>query len=528
MKLTNDTRGVSEVVGAILVFGVLVALLAVMQTQAIPAANEQVEYNHNQEVQGDLVQFQTAASRTAAQGTTESVGIRMGTTYPSRLLFFNPRNPSGNIRTVGNQSAKIENIEATDGTISKYIDGDMTNLETKRVEYEPNYNEYRSSPTTVLEYGFIYDDYGNDSVIEDPGSIINGNSINLMFFGGNLSRSQGGSLSLNARPTSAPARTVTVQPKNQTQNVTIQLPTGLPPEQWENILSDEIQNGNVEQIRDGPGSTVILVLDGDVNRYTIRTPKIGVGSSVAQPEPAYVIGVDGTVGTVPRDSVRDITFEVRDKYNNPVRGEQLNVSLETGAQGDITENSIRTDNEGQATVRYESPDISSTPQTEDIKVSFARDPANSSSNFNSAVNPEDFTFEITIVDRELPTGDAVVSTINVDGASCRTTSDGGLLGTTLLGSEATELNISWTASIDGSEGELRSANIEMIDQDNGQLASSTYYNLDGDSAGESLTMMDRRKNDNSCDKNYKVIITATSEGNRIDSAEDTISSGDIN
>ena len=57
LNFDSDERGVSEVLGAILVFGILVVLLATIQTQAIPAANEQVEFNHNQEVQSDLVGF---------------------------------------------------------------------------------------------------------------------------------------------------------------------------------------------------------------------------------------------------------------------------------------------------------------------------------------------------------------------------------------------------------------------------------------------------------------------------------------
>ncbi|MEF8806803.1 hypothetical protein [Natronomonas sp.] len=148
-------------------FGVLIALLAVMQTQAIPAANEQVEYNHHLEVQSDLVGFHEASSSVARTGDPQTVNVQMGTTYPSRLLFFNPGNPSGEIRTTERRTASIQNVRATDDVTRKYIDGSITGLRTKRLEYRPNYNEYQNAPTTVVEYGGVYRDFGYD--VEDNG-----------------------------------------------------------------------------------------------------------------------------------------------------------------------------------------------------------------------------------------------------------------------------------------------------------------------------------------------------------------------
>jgi hypothetical protein len=383
MRFEDDDRGVSEVVGAILVFGLMVALLAVMQTQAVPAANEEVEYNHNQDVQSDLVKFQETASRVAASGTSESSGIRMGTTYPSRMLFFNPRSPGGELRTTGSGSIAIENVEATDPIVNKHFGGSLTGLETTRVEYRPSYNEYRNAPTTTLEYGAVYRDFGEKKIIDNPGQIISGNTISLTLFAGDLSRTSGRAMSLEAQPTSAPTRTVSVQP---TANVmTIRLPTKLDASEWEKIVGDE---ENVEEIRNVTGEDAVEIdLDGD-KTYNLRMSKIGIGSGVESPDAAYVAPV--RTQNIQTQQANRLPIEIRDKYNNPVSGESVNISVDTGqfqnGQQFIESRSVE---DGQPAAQY----FAGQTGTVTIEASYARKP--SSSDFNPADNPEDIQFQIT-------------------------------------------------------------------------------------------------------------------------------------
>lgn len=517
MELKTDDRGVSEVIGAILVFGLLVALLAVMQTYAVPLANADVEFNHNQEVQSDLVEFLETSSRTASEGSTESTKIQMGTTYPARLLFFSPNNPAGEIRTVGDEPARVDNIVAADPTVEKYIQDSTDDLETKRIEYRPGYNEYRDPPTTVLEYGVLYNDFGEERVIENHGSVVNGNSINLMFFAGDLSRTSGTALSLESKPTSAPARTVTVRPEDPNQDVTITIPSRLTADEWEEVLSDEISDGNVEGVVNGQGETVVIHLDPTVNRYTLRMPKIGVGAAIEEPPARYIIGEDGTSGIVGLDNSRDVTFEVRDKYNNPVRGETVYIGDDSSMAGSLEDEELTTDSQGQVHVRYNAP---SSEVEDTIRVSFEEDPDDQGGNFDPENDPADLEYDVTVIDRGIPTGDEIVATVQITDQACADTTDGGLAGTTILGGEAQDLQVNWTADMQGTSHELRSATIEMFDMSNNQLAASTQYNLDGYSAGETIILRDERKLDDSCSRDYEVVITAESEGNRGDGDQD--------
>lgn len=413
-KLTADDRGVSEVVGAILVFGLLIALMAILQTQAVPAANEEVEYNHNQEVQSDLVKFQETASRVAASGSSESTRIRMGTTYPSRMLFFNPRSPGGELRTAGSGSVGIYNVEATDPVVDKHFGGSLTGLESKRVEYRPNYNEYRNSPTTTLEYGAVYRDFGEEKIVDNPGQIISGNTVSLTFFTGDLSHTSGRAVSVEAQPTSAPTRTVSVQP---TANVmTLHLPTKLTASEWEQIVGDEENVVDVRDVQDA--DAVEIDLDGD-ETYNLRMSQIGLGSGVQSPDAAYIAPV--RTHNIQTAQANRLPIEVRDKYNNPVSGETVNLRVDTGEfqNGQKTIES-RTVEDGQPAAQY----FTGQTGTVTIEASYNKKP--SDPDFDPDANPEDIRMQITFnpqlddIDPTINSYDISLQTYTVCGGEANT------------------------------------------------------------------------------------------------------------
>ncbi len=384
MQFTTDTRAVSEVIGAILVFGLLIALLAIMQTQAVPAANERVEFEHSQGVQSDLTKFHEAASRVAATGTPESARVQMGTTYPTRLLFFNPRNPSGELRVAGNQTATIHNIRAVDSHIDDYINNNITGLQTKRLEYRPNYNEYDHPPVMVLEYGAVYRDYGDQVTIDDPGQVISGNSISLTFFNGDMARTTGGSMSLEAQATSSPARTVTVEPNDNDEPIILEIPSNLNASQWEDILEDE---SNVEAVGETTDGMVGIALN-ETETYTLRMAQIGIGSGVPTPEATYVARADNR--QLQFGEATRLPIEVRDRYNNPVSGESINLSVSNGGfeNGTQTIESTTTE-DGQPSALYSGSDEG----VVELEASFVREPSDPS--FDPDDNKEDIRFNVT-------------------------------------------------------------------------------------------------------------------------------------
>jgi hypothetical protein len=339
MNFITDNRGVSEVIGAILVFGVLIALLAILQTQAIPAANQQVEFDHNQEVQGDLIKFHQTADEVATSGEKQSVRIKTGTGYPSRLLFYSPPSATGQLSTTENRTVTITNASATEPEVNDYMTGSNLTLPSRNLRYSVNYNYLDDAPTTRYEYGILYNNFSDATIIENPGSVIDDTDINLNFMAGNYSESGGLTQSVSVRSVSSPARPVTIEGEND-DNITLELPTQLSLSKWEQIVGSQSTVVNVSK---PTNDTVRIVLDGS-ERYTLRMSRLGLEPGVEKPEAHYIVPADEGVSDVGPDGNATVSFEVRDKYNNPVAGQEVNITL--AGQSKV----VNTNREGRASM----------------------------------------------------------------------------------------------------------------------------------------------------------------------------------
>ena len=168
MRLLADERAQSIQVGAVLLFAILVVFFAVWQAVVVPNQNEQVEFDHNQEVQSQLEQLRGDLAAMADSSTVRSHSVDLGVRYPARLVSLNPPAASGRLETVGttNESvaAVIENATAT-GETGDFWNGSERSFNTGRIAYEPRYNEYAQPPETVLENGVLFNQFGNDRTL---------------------------------------------------------------------------------------------------------------------------------------------------------------------------------------------------------------------------------------------------------------------------------------------------------------------------------------------------------------------------
>lgn len=347
MKATNDTsrtfgldeRGVSEVIGSILVFGIVIMLLSIVQIQAIPNANEEIEYKHSQAVQQDLTQLSVAISETAATGNSRSASLKLGTTYPTRLLFYNPPPVQGRLKTTSQANISITNVQS-DSSAGRYLNNVAPyNISTRALVYTANYNQYQAAPTRVREPTVYYENHSNSTIVRSS-NFIDGSKINLIALGGDLSASGVSAEALEAEPLSAPANEYTVE--NQGGPLTIQVPTRMSWAAWNRTLEDEYAstanaNGTtVSGSADGrivsasyqpqSGAYNLLTVELESGTYTLRTGKVGFGQT-QNPRPTYIVPVSTSGATA--------TVEVRDVYNNPVSGVTLSTSL-SGSYSQVT------------------------------------------------------------------------------------------------------------------------------------------------------------------------------------------------
>ena len=353
--LRGDQRGVTVQIGAILLFGILILALAGYQTTAVPADNERVEFNHNQEVQQDVLDLRNAILRSGTAGGSQAVSVTLGTTYPSRVLFVNPPPPGGSLATTSPQSLVVRNVSATENETQDYLNASANGayrLQTRGLTYRPGYNVYDSAPVTSVQTGTVVNEFpaGGDTAITGQ-TVVRDTDLYLLVVAGNLSAARSGALTVDPQPLSR-SRDVTVVTDDGTGNVTLVVPTALSADRWQRLLGDEYDpgfdgDGHVYRVSEVTGRDAVeLALDGS-QTYRLRTALVGVGSGVDAPGPAYLTRADAGDG--------DVTVVVRDRYNNPVPtsqdGDSLSINV-TNGRDVVTPNRVAVDEGGRATFDY--------------------------------------------------------------------------------------------------------------------------------------------------------------------------------
>jgi len=353
--LQEDNRGVSEVLRAVLLFGLLIAVLIAFQMTAVPVFNQGVEYDHNQRVQSDLGNLRTDLIQTATTGDGISTQVELGTDYPNRLFLLNPPAASGRLTTDSPGTVEIRNAAAT-GDVGDYWTGTTQTFPTRPITYSPNYNEYDTAPDTRLENGLLYNQFDGAQIVRSDETLVDGRRISLTLVNGTLSTSGTASRSVDLEPTSAPVRTVTV--RNETAPIVASVPTRLSESKWRELLADEMttQGGHISSISyttGTPYNRLVLKLEPGVT-YELSMAMVGVGSNIDRPDPHYVTTVDQSERNLPPGESTQVTVEVRDRYDNPISGASVDSAVVSGSRTVVPVDSV-TGADGRATFRYTAP-----------------------------------------------------------------------------------------------------------------------------------------------------------------------------
>lgn len=357
----HDDRAVSPVVGAILVFALMLGLLVILQVTAIPALNNQEEFEHNLRAQVDVVAVGNAVDRTATTGSGETVSIEAGMHYPPRMLFVNPPPVTGTVRTTTPKPLVIDNAQAT-GETGDYWDGTARDFPTRSLVYAADYNEYRAAPRTVYESWVVFNRFADAQRPLTDGSFVDGRRITLTTLDGRVSRSTDGSQSLSVEPVSAPTQAVLV--RGADGPVTLTLPTELTEDQWETLLEDEfdptgdptndryVSGITCERSPPAPCERLTLTLERDV-AYELRLGKVQLGGTASDPEGTYLVNIEGDETSVPENGTQKVVAEARDRFDNPVSG--ITVDARVAGPGRIRAVTPETGVDGRATFVYEAP-----------------------------------------------------------------------------------------------------------------------------------------------------------------------------
>lgn len=398
-----DDRGQPVQVGAILLFGFLIVAFSTYQAVVVPQQNEEVEFEHNLDAQSKMVELRGSLLRAGSTGDGYPVSVRLGTTYPARLIAVNPGPSSGSLRTVsigGGADLNVTNARALDGETADFWNGDTVTYTTGGIAYEPNYNVYRQAPATLYENGVVYN-RGPDgtNVTQTDQRLVDGRTLDLTVLQGSYQRSGSDAVSVGvSSPTAAP-RTVLVNSSGDPINVSV--PTGLSNATWARLLDDQLASngGYVTSLEKTDGVLSIELdqtRDGQTVTYELRVPAASVGADVPEPTTAYVTDVSGDGATIPDSGSQQIVAEVRNEFNGPESGVETCAAVTRGP-GSIEEvpTTDTSDADGRVAYTYVADDVPTT-QTAVVTVGYECD---GSDDPEPSAPPETkATFEIDVYD----------------------------------------------------------------------------------------------------------------------------------
>ena len=195
MRFLPDDRGQSIQIGAVLLFAVLIILLALWQAVIVPNQNEEIEFNHNEDLQQQMTELRSTVNSMPDADATRSVTLDLGVRYPSRTIFRNPPPVRGTVETVGSpdgpMTATIENASAVDreGNTATYWDGSARGYGTKAVQYRPAYNRYDNAPRTIYEHSVLFNEFDTErqDLSLSGQTLVRGNRLSLVTVNGSLS-----------------------------------------------------------------------------------------------------------------------------------------------------------------------------------------------------------------------------------------------------------------------------------------------------------------------------------------------------
>ncbi|WP_435117193.1 hypothetical protein [Halolamina sp. C58] len=376
MEFWGDDRGQSVQVGAILLFGILIILLATVQATVIPGQNAAVEFDHSRAVQSDMQDLRNGLLR-ASSGDAVPTRVKLGTAYPNRLFFVNPPPATGRLRTVGDEEPSM-NVTVANGSGRVTVATDYENAEeywatagvgtynTSEIEYAPDYSQYDGAPTTVYGDSVLFNTFDNGANRTLTGQrLVQGNTIDLIALRGDLAETGAGTETVDVETLSEQRRTVTVN-SSATDPLFVNVTSRLSAEVWnENLLGSTAVASDAGSVTVDGTEYRRIAIELDPGTYRLRASAVGVGAVSdtvrnRSTEPAYMVVTDGyEVVSNGSDETGSITVEVRDRFNNPVTGAEVTADADGTYLALVGGPTFETNAEGRAEIEYEAIDSTS-------------------------------------------------------------------------------------------------------------------------------------------------------------------------
>lgn len=349
-----EDRASTQVLGFALMFAVTMTTFALYQADVVPHQNREVEFDHNQEMASELSALRGALDTTTTRGVPASRSVELGEDYPARAVAVNPPNPTGALRTSAPEPLSLHGLVSSD---ARYWDGSTRSFDTRLLRYRGSYNHI-TGDRYGFEHGMTvkrYQQGGSRVLAEDPG-VVEGTRINVPLLAGSYER-HGKLETVEFRPVSSGTEwhRLTAQSVGGTDPY-VELPTLLERDDWVAMVAGnpDISVSSYTSPAGGGAGTVRLELTPG-ETYQIRLTKAAVsGGTAAAPATAeYLSPGSKTTPSVGPDTPATLTVTARDRYGNPVAGEEVSFTTTDDDLDDAVgavPATVTTDAEGRASV----------------------------------------------------------------------------------------------------------------------------------------------------------------------------------
>jgi|GEM_PF-2212471 len=298
-SLWKEERGVSEVLGALLMLLIVVAMWGTIQAYHVPNWNKDVEYEHLNMVHDDMMTFKSDVEDVALSGEPKSSNIHMGVRYPNRMFLANPG--PGVAGSLTSESVPISIVYTIDSPGNPTI---TQSYNSNRIVYEEQGTV--DSPKLVYEHGVIIRDYANGYATTDKQPLIVGDNIYIPVLLGNLTASS-----------SMETESIALKPLSLSDPITgiswvqITMQTSYP-KIWKELLAGTSTAAWPVEVDIGANhititGTAITIENGDIKKISfaegnVTTDALYAGmiklSTTSASESAFIIGGGtGTTGT---------------------------------------------------------------------------------------------------------------------------------------------------------------------------------------------------------------------------------------
>jgi len=350
----SATKAVAPVIGFMLILAILFLAAAQYQANVVPVQERSTEVDHFTTITEDMSGLRSSIIQSASTGQIQTQELDLGVEY--NVLGLSQPARSGRLAYINESSNIVLRNTRNNREASNFWRGDVEReYETGFLEYSINYNRITSHADIYFEHGMMYRDEerGSDTnvsyVEESEQPIIQGRSITIYTMQSNIATSRVGTTTVETQPISAPMNSVSVTNVESGSPITIQLPTRLSVDTWNETLSEERaadadnDGGFVEKVRDGTENGTIEIVLSEGETYNLRMARIDLTTqsqrTYTAPSEKQYIAVQTQSANVRENSSIGLEAEVRDRFNNGVIGAEVTVESQDTQQrcvGDFT------------------------------------------------------------------------------------------------------------------------------------------------------------------------------------------------